>query len=115
MNIAENFDADRRALIAACGRVATAALHSQFPAAARLSTSLREVAETLEVGTWKVQASAAASLRGWFHRDGVADWPVPPGAPNWTEDLKSLWDLSTIYVESRYAQVARARSTGDAV
>jgi hypothetical protein len=110
MHIAEAFDADRWALVAACRRVADAATRGPFPDAARFAVHAREVAEALEAGDWEAQASAAASLRGWFHRDGVADWPDPQGALTWTEDLKTLVDLSTIYVESRYGEVARARS-----
>jgi hypothetical protein len=110
MDTAKTFDSDRRALAAACLRVANVVLRGPFPDAVRFAGQLREVAAVLEVGAWEAQASAAASLRGWFHRDGVSDWPDPPGAPDWTDDLKTLWELSTIYVESRYADVARARS-----
>ena len=110
MTIAATFDTDRRALVAACTRVADAVPRGPSPDATRFSVYLREVAEALEAGSWDAQASAAASLRGWFHQDGVTDWPDPPGALSWTDDLKMLWDLSTIYVESRYAEVARARA-----
>lgn len=110
MNPVQSFDADRQALAAACMRAADAAPRGPFPDATRFALHLREVAEVLEAGTWERQASAAAGLRGWFHRDGVTDWPDPPGALRWTEDLRTLWDLSTIYAESRYSEVARVRS-----
>ena len=112
MNIAHAFDADRRALVGACLRIADAALRGPVPRAPQFAAHVRGVAEALQSGTWEVQASAAASLRSWFHRDGVTDSPAPPGAPNWDDDLRTLWDLSTIYVESRYGDIARARSAG---
>ncbi len=102
-NIEETFNADRARLVGACERVAEALRPSDRVSA----THLAEVAKVLrDPSPWEMQASAAASLRSLFHRDGLDDRPPPAGSSNWDEDLKTLWSLSTIYVETFYAPVA---------
>ena len=111
-NIEERFDGDRVKLMNACERLALLLPSSDPINAARL----QDVAGVLRgPSSWEAQARAAASLRGLFHRDGLDDRPPPVGSTGWDEDLKTLWDLSTIYVESRYGEVAakRAAPTGD--
>lgn len=107
-NVEDSFNADRAKLADACQRVA-ALLRTSDP---RSAAQLAEVEEALRgAGSWETQASAAASIRGLFHRDGLDDRPAPVGAQNWESDLKTLWRLSTIYVETAYASV-RAKHGG---
>lgn len=109
-NIEERFDGERVRLLEACERVALA-LGSSDPAS---RSQLGAIASTLRgPSDWESQARAAASVRGLFHRDGLDDRPPPVGAATWDEDLKMLWDLSTIYVETRYGAVAAKHSSVD--
>lgn len=106
-NVEERFDEGRTRLLSACERVA-AAVRSGDPLSAR---QLDGVADVLRGSrTWEERASAAASLRGLLHRDGLSDRPSPIGALTWEADLKTLRDGSTIYVESRYSVVAAKHS-----
>lgn len=107
-NIEALFDGDRTRLADCCERIASA-LFSIDPHSTK---QLRQVAAVLrDTSDWDAQARAAASLRGLFHRDGLDDRPPPADARNWDEDLKTLWDLSTIYVETKYCAVAAMRGT----
>ncbi len=103
----ETFAADRSALAAACERVSEGVLATQYPSRALVSERLRLVAAMLHPDRpWEKQASAAASLRGLIHCDGFAEWPDPPKCHTWNADLRLLWDLSTIFVETRYREIA---------
>ena len=105
--IESQFLVNKDALLGACERVATALGDNVS------SRLLWNVASTLRQATdWETQAQAASSIRGLFHRDGINDRPPPAGAATWDKDVALLWDLSTIYVESRYREVANARADG---
>jgi len=107
-NIEALFDEDRVRLADCCERIASA-LGLMDPYS---TNQLRQIAAVLrDTSDWDTQACAAASLRGLFHRDGLEDRPPPPNARDWDEDLKTLWALSTIYIETRYSTVAAMRGT----
>ena len=108
-DIAVSFDADRRKLAAACERVAAATQHPGFSLPS-VSEPIRKVAAMLNASCrWEEQAAAAASLRSFFHRDGINDVPGPIDCPSWETDLGHLYSLSTIFVESKYQAVAQQR------
>lgn len=105
----EHFNTDRVRLLKACERLASALRTSDPASVGRLSS----VAAVLRgPSDWELQARAVASLRGLFHRDGLNDRPPPAGASTWDEDLKTVWSLSTIYVEPRYVAAAAKRDQG---
>ncbi|RZI54442.1 MAG: hypothetical protein EOP12_02850 [Pseudomonas sp.] len=108
-DVFSSFDADRQRLADACERVATAARRSNFS----LPTVVERISAVAVVlkgeYSWEDQSSAAASLRGFFHRDGIHDVPGPPNMPSWATDLNLLNQLSTIFVESRYREAVRKR------
>ncbi|MDN8615680.1 hypothetical protein [Variovorax ginsengisoli] len=103
--VENQFLIEKDALLGACERVATA-LGDGGP-----SRHLWNVVSTLRQATdWEAQAQAASSIRTLFHRDGINDRPPPAGAATWDRDIALLWDLSTIYVESKYRDVSNART-----
>jgi len=101
----ERFAADRDVLTEVCRRVAGLLVTQHRDRA--VSRQLELVADALSPDRpWEEQANAAASLRGLFHRDDFTDQPAPPNCDTWEADLRALWDLSTIFVETRYREVA---------
>lgn len=113
-SIDEQFSADKQALAAACKRVAYGVLKSDHPQRATVATRLSDVGCILSSEcAWDAQATAAASVRGLFHRDGIGDCPAPAEYPNWDADIRLLWDLSTIHVESRYREVATRQQVSE--
>lgn len=113
--IEQRFATERDALAAACDRVAKYVLATQYPDRMAVSRHLAAAGAALNRDRpWEEQASAAASLRSLFHKDGFAEWPEPPNCQTWDADLRMLWDLSTIFVEARYREVAAKRATPEA-
>ncbi|MET3515063.1 hypothetical protein ABIC63_002846 [Pseudacidovorax sp. 1753] len=110
-NVNEQFNRERVRLLEACERVALAVRSSDPASGGQLSAVAAALRDSSD---WELQARAAASLRGLFHRDGLDDRPPPAGASTWDEGLKTLWGLSTIYVETRYAALAEKRRQGSA-
>lgn len=108
-NIAASFDTDRLRLVEACERVAAAAQHPSFSLPS-VSEPIRNIAAVLSAPfPWEQQAAAAASLRIFFHRNGINDVPGPVDCPSWETDLDSLYSLSSIFVELKYSTVAELR------
>lgn len=106
-----SFDADRQRLADACERVASAARRSNF-SLPTVAERISAVAVVLKGSySWEDQSAAAASLRGFFHRDGIDDVPGPPDTPSWAADLHLLDQLSTIFAELRYREVAQHRAS----
>ena len=98
----------KAALIAACKRVSEAVLHSTCPYKAAISSQFREVADVLSSNeSLEVCTSAANSIRGMYHKEGFYEY-APDGFPEWEADTNLIFDYSTIYIESKYADVRDA-------
>jgi hypothetical protein len=49
--------------------------------------------------------SAGGSIRSLFHKDGFHEYSAPAGFPSWNSDLHELFDLSSLYAESKYSSL----------
>ena len=88
-----------------CSKVARSLCNSADLYSKQIAEKFELISETLlSSSEIKQKQEAARQIRACFHKEGVQDrCPSAIMKSDWDKLVNELFDLSTIYVESRYA------------
>ncbi|MBI3853693.1 MAG: hypothetical protein HY298_25900 [Verrucomicrobia bacterium] len=94
-------------LRALCTKVAEALRDSDDPYAKQIARDFQPIIDTLDpVSDLELKREAGRHIRDQFHKEGIQDrCPSAWQKVDWDLLVSELFDLSTLYVESRYAEL----------
>jgi hypothetical protein len=109
----KEFNSKRDRLIALLTSVSEGVLRTKYPDAKNVSEHLCHIADILGGNaTLEEKRRGGATIRSVFHKEGFQDWPGPKLYKMWHQDTEELYNLSTIYSESKYKGVVTEQDSG---